>query len=91
MSQALDQINRRLALLAELRQHNCPDEFDWDDVEYLRLLAEKLELGIALTFNPQCLRQMADKVRGTLAALDAEHTRYRDCMRQHFAAEDKDI
>lgn len=63
----IEQIDRRLA---ELREHSVPGEFDWDDVEYLNLIAEKLSFAVPMSFNSLWFRQMADKLRCTLDALD---------------------
>lgn len=70
----LPEIEKRLA---ELRQNRTPTDapFDWDDVEYLRLLGQKLKLGVA-TFNPEWFFQMAEKLKATLEKLDAAELRH---------------
>lgn len=85
-------IERRLA---ELRESHVPDApFDWDDVEYLRLLADKLSLGVAQGFNADWFQAMAQKVRQTLqrhdgiAAVARETITTLELIRAAIAGED---
>lgn len=69
LARSIEQIDMRLR---ELREHSGLDNpFDWDDVEYLRLLSEKLRLGYATGFNHVWFAQMAEKLNLTLQALDS--------------------
>lgn len=64
----LKQIDRRLA---ELRKQSHPqDAFDWDDVEYLRLLSRKIKLGLPERHNGDWFGEMAEKLVKTLDALE---------------------